>query len=237
MPAETVSTSTKMDPESDIEDGLTTHSNCMQYGLDAAGNTDQPTTSTKIIQLDNDESGADRQNKYMFHKATGRQHGNNDTDASRPAELLNDEHSWQPGKQPRKKETSFTQPLEQEAPRDQSGNTFKERGCTDSNYESDLEEWIATYRETKRDLGIYEPLFGDGQGGTIPHIIQFTNAKTTSRVHSEKETISKIDAIKAILKEQLAMVADLRKPQGLATTSPSITNRETKHDLGMSDPL
>ncbi len=70
LPAETVSTSTKMDPESDIEDGLTTHSNCMQYGLDAAGNTDQPTTSTKIIQLDNDESGADRQNKLEGSMAT-----------------------------------------------------------------------------------------------------------------------------------------------------------------------
>ena len=117
MPAETVSTSTKMDPESDIEDGLTTYSNCMQYGLDAAGNTDQPMTSTMRIQMDNDESGADCQNKYMFHEATGRQHGNSDTDASRPAELLNNEHSWQPEKQQRKKETSFTQPLEQDAER------------------------------------------------------------------------------------------------------------------------
>ena len=75
-----------MDPESDTEYGFTTHSMCMQSGLDAAGDTDQPTTSTMRIQLDNDDSGADRQEKHMIQRTSGRQSGSDYTDASRPAD-------------------------------------------------------------------------------------------------------------------------------------------------------
>ena len=164
----------------------------------------------------------------MDHEASGRQRGNDYTDATRPAERPDGEHSWHPWKQVGKKETSFTQPLGHEAPRKQSGNTFKERGCTDSNCETDLDGWVTTYRETKRDLGMLDPLFGGGQGGA---------AKTTARVRVEKETTSRIDAIEAIPKEQLAAVTELRKPAGSAVTSPLSTYRETKRDLGMFEPL
>ena len=233
QPAATRSASTRKDLELATENSITTHGMCMQTGLDAAGDTDQPTTSTMRIQLDNDEGGDDCQTKYMFHKASGRQSGSDHTDASEPAEVPDDEHSWHPGKQRRKKETSFTQLLYQDTPRKQSSNSSKGRGCTSSNSEPDLEEWVTTYRETKRDLGIFEPLYHEGHGGSIPHIIQFSKAKTTSRVHLERENISRIDAIKAILEEQLAMVAELRKPPGSEAKSPSIAHREIKRNLSI----
>ena len=106
LSAEAVSARTRKDPELVTECGYTTHGMCMQSGLDAAGVTDQPMSSTMRIHLDDDEGGVDRQATHVDHEASGRQRGNDYTDATRPAELPDDEHSWHPWKQPRKKETS-----------------------------------------------------------------------------------------------------------------------------------
>ena len=58
-----MSARTRKDPELVTEYGFTTHGMCMQSGLDAAGDTDQPTTSTMRIQMDDDEGRVDRQAK------------------------------------------------------------------------------------------------------------------------------------------------------------------------------
>ncbi len=115
--AEAVSARTRKDPELVTECGYTTHGMCMQSGLDAAGVTDQPMSSTMRIQLDDDEGGIDRQAKHMVHEVSGRQRGNDYTDATRPAERPDGEHSWQPWKQLGKKETSFAQLLGQDVSR------------------------------------------------------------------------------------------------------------------------
>ena len=127
-----MSTSTKTDSELVTEGSITTHGMCMQFGLDVAGDSDQPFSSTLGLHLDDDDGGFDCRTKQLDCKASGRQRGTGCADTTRPADLPVCRRSWYPPMQPRKKETSFTQLPLHEAQRKQSGV-----GCTDSNFEAD----------------------------------------------------------------------------------------------------
>ena len=112
---------------------------------------DQPNSSTLGIHLDDDDGGVDRQAKHQVYKASGRQRGFGCTDTTRPADLPDFEHSWHPLKQPRKKETSFTQLLLHDAQRKQSGI-----GCTDSNFEPEAKPIDPAF-------SCLDPLMGGGE--------------------------------------------------------------------------
>ena len=119
-----------MDSELVTECGYTAQSNCVQFGLDAAGDYNQPNSSTLGFHLDDDDGGFDCRTKHLVCKASGRQRGIGCADTTRPADLPVYRRSWYPSMQPRKKETSFTQLPLHDAQRKQSGV-----GCTDSNFE------------------------------------------------------------------------------------------------------